>query len=105
MKKDNNPAININCKEGSCKGCGSAEKIDEVLRREESIRKRTDENGVKWFKAYFGGGAHYRNWLDQTKEVFGEENLFIEEVDFTGLRCFEESDDKAYRIWVKEERK
>lgn len=104
MGKKKDTVTDVSCSQGSCKSCGSAQMIDEVMRREESLKRRTDENGVKWWKAYFGSGAHYRNWLDQTKEVFGEKNLYIEEVPFPGLRCFEESDEKAYRIWVKEER-
>ncbi|MCD6570580.1 MAG: hypothetical protein J7L53_07755 [Deltaproteobacteria bacterium] len=72
------------------------------MRQEDGIRERVDDKGNKWWKVYFGGGAHFRNWLDQCREIFGEENIEIEEVDFTGLKCFEESGEKAYRIWVKQ---
>jgi hypothetical protein len=81
--------------------CHSAENAAGALHAEENIREKTDEHGVVWSKVYFGSGSHYKNWLKQVYEVFGEENVAIEPVDFTGLACFTESDDKAFRIWVK----
>ena len=72
------------------------------MKREETIREKIDDKGNKWFKVYFGGGAHYKNWLAQSIEIFGRENLEIEEVDFTDLKCFEEDGEKAYRIWAKD---
>jgi len=39
---------------------------------------------------------HIKKWI-------GEENVEVEEVNCTGLKCFEESGEKAYRIWVREE--
>ena len=68
---------------------------------EELIRERVDEKGNTWRKVYFGGGAHFRNWLDQTKELCGKENVEVEEIDSTGFKCFEEGGEKMYRIWVK----
>jgi hypothetical protein len=76
--------------------------VSEKMRQEESIQERTDQKGVKWRKLYFGGGAHFRNWLTQCIEIYGEENIAIEDIDSTGFRCFEESEEKMHRIWVKE---
>jgi hypothetical protein len=81
--------------------CHSAENAAGALHAEENIREKIDENGVIWSKVYFGSGAHYKNWLQQVYELFGEDHVAVEPVDFTGLACFTESEDKAYRIWVK----
>jgi hypothetical protein len=78
------------------------EKMRELVAREESVRERIDENGEKWTKKYFGGGAHFLNWLEQYKEVYGEKNVRIEEIDSRGFSCFEKGNEKMYRIWVKE---
>ena len=74
----------------------------ERMRQEEGIRERVDEKGNRWMKVYFGGGAHFRNWLEQYIEIYGEENVEVEGVNCAGLKCFEESGEKAYRIWVRE---
>jgi len=71
----------------------------ERLAQEELVREKIDEQGNRWRKVYFGGGAHFRNWLEQCREL-GE--VEVEEVDATGLKCFEESGEKLYRIWVRE---
>ena len=76
------------------------ERERERLAQEELIRERIDEKGNRWRKVYFGGGAHFRNWLEQCREL-GE--VEVEEVDSTGFKCFEESGEKLYRIWMKEE--
>jgi len=78
------------------------EEIRERIALEEEIRERRDAKGNKWIKLYFGGGAHFRNWLSQIEEIYGRENIEIEEMDPTGFKCFEESQEKLYRIWVKE---
>ncbi len=91
----------------ACDGAGLCQIADDVagvLQGEESIREKTDSYGNTWSKVYFGSGAHFKNWLSQVLEIFGEENVEVEPVDFTGLKCFEESEDKAYRIWVKKQR-
>ena len=75
--------------------------IEERMRREEQVKEKKDEKGNKWQKLYFGGGAHFRNWLEQCKEIYGEENLEIEEVDPTGFKCFEEGGGSIYRIWAR----
>jgi hypothetical protein len=62
------------------------------------VKERTDEKGSKWRKVYFGGGAPFRNWLEQCKEL-GE--VQVEEVDPTGFKCYEEGGEKLFRIWVK----
>ena len=71
----------------------------ERLAQEELVREKVDEQGNRWRKVYFGGGAHFKNWLEQCREL-GE--VEVEEVDATGFRCFEESGEKLYRIWMKE---
>jgi hypothetical protein len=76
--------------------------IQQRMAEEEKIQQRVDEDGTKWMKVYFGGGAHFRNWLSQFVELKGEENVKVEEADSTGFRCYEESGEKMYRIWVKD---
>lgn len=70
----------------------------ECFAREEGVFERVDEHGGLWRKVYVGGGAHFRNWLEQFKEL-GE--VQVEEVEPEGLRCFEEAGEKLYRVWVK----
>ena len=72
------------------------------MAEEEKIRQRVDENGNRWTKVYFGGGAHFRNWLGQFIELKGEDNVNVEEADSRGFQCYEESGEKMYRIWVKD---
>ena len=72
------------------------------IAEEQEVQEKTDTEGNRWKKVYFGGGAHFRNWLSQLLEVWGEDNVQVEEVDSAGLRCFEESGEKTYRIWVKQ---
>ena len=74
------------------------ERERERLAQEELIRERIDEKGNRWRKVYFGGGAHFRNWLEQCREL-GE--VEVEEVDSAGFKCFEEGGEKLYRIWMK----
>ena len=76
--------------------------IRQRVAEEEEVRKKIDENGAEWTKVYFGGGAHYRNWLSQFIELKGEENVEVEEIDSTGFQCYEESGEKMYRIWIKD---
>ena len=68
----------------------------------EKVRQRVDEDGTQWTKVSFGGGAHFRNWLSQSVELKGEENVKIEEGDSRGFQCYEEGGEKMYRIWVKD---
>lgn len=77
---------------------------EERMKQEEQVREKRDKKGNKWRKLYFGGGAHFINWLQQCKEIYGEENLEVEEVDSAGFKCFEESGEKMYRIWARIER-
>jgi len=72
--------------------------VQERMAEEELVTERVDEKGIKWIKVYFGGGAHFQNWLVQCKEM-GE--VMVEEVDPTGFKCFEEGKEKLYRIWMK----
>ena len=81
-------------------------KHESMIRRrmaeEETIREKIDKNGNRWTKVYFGGGAHFKNWLSQFIELNGEENVKVEEADSRGFQCYEESGEKMYRIWVKD---
>jgi len=70
------------------------------LAQEELVKEKVDAQGNKWRKVYFGGGAHFQNWLEQCREL-GE--VEVEEVDSRGFKCFEEAGGKMYRIWMKEE--
>ncbi len=72
--------------------------IQERMAEEEQVQEKIDAQGIKWRKAYFGGGEHFKNWLAQCKEL-GE--VMVEEVDSTGYKCFEEGGEKLYRIWLR----
>lgn len=72
--------------------------VQEVMAEEERPQERIDPDGNRWRKVYVGGGEHFRNWLAQCKEL-GE--VKIEEVDASRFRCFSESGEKMYRIWMK----
>ena len=72
--------------------------IQERMAAEEQVREKTDAQGRRWKKAYFGGGEHFKNWLAQCKEL-GE--VMVEEVNSTGYKCFEEDGEKLYRIWLR----
>jgi hypothetical protein len=78
------------------------ETIQELMAREKFVKERIDKNGETWIKKYVGGGAHFLNWLEQYKEVYGEKSVQIEEIDPAGFSCFEKGGEKMYRIWVKE---
>jgi len=69
---------------------------------EEKIHEKTDGEGNRWTKVYFGGGAHLENWLSQFIEIRGPENVEAEEIDSSGFTCYEGSGEKMYRIWVRE---
>jgi len=75
-----------------------SEEVRERLAEEERVRERIDDKGNRWIKVYFGGGAHFRNWLEQAKEL-GE--VEVEEVSSEGFKCFEATGEKLYRIWLK----
>jgi len=72
--------------------------LQERIAEEELVQVRTDKEGNRWRKVYFGGGEHFENWLAQCREL-GE--VMVEEVDSTGYKCFEEGGEKLYRIWMK----
>jgi hypothetical protein len=79
----------------------------DIVRRwmaeEESIQQKTDSDGKKWHKAYFGSGAHYLGWLEQFQEVYGRDRIMVEEADASVLQCYHDSGEKMYRIWVRDE--
>ena len=74
--------------------------VQERIAQENLVTEKIDEKGIKWRKIYFGGGAHFRNWLEQAKEL-GE--VEVEEIDSKGFQCFEEGGEKMFRIWLKAE--
>lgn len=78
------------------------ETVQEKMAQEELVREKVDDRGNKWEKVYFGGGAHFRNWLNQFLELWGEDSVEVEEADSRGFQCYEESGEKMYRIWVRE---
>ena len=80
-----------------------ASREEQALAKEELVRERVDEQGTVWRKVYFGGGPHFRNWLEQTIELCGRENVDVEEADPKGLQCYEQGGEKVYRIWVRSE--
>ena len=75
--------------------------IREKMAQEELVEEKIDRQGNKWRKVYFGGGAHFRNWLAQYQELGFE--IEVEEIDSTGFKCFEDSGEKMHRIWIKEQ--
>ena len=77
----------------------------ELLDEEDKVREKVDARGNKWRKVYFGGGPHFQNWLEQTIELCGKNNVEVEEVKIAGLSCFSEGGEGMYRIWVKEGKK
>jgi hypothetical protein len=83
------------------KGCSEKSPGGEGLRTETTREEKTDSSGIRWRKVYTGGGAHFRHWLDQFKEIYAEENLSVEEEDPAGFACFEQSGEKMYSIWLK----
>jgi hypothetical protein len=76
--------------------------IQQRMAEEEKIQQKVDEDGTKWVKVYFGGGAHFRNWLSQFIELKGEDNVKVDEADSRGFQCYEESGEIMYRIWIKD---
>ena len=76
--------------------------VRQRIAEEERVREKVDDEGKKWKKVYFGGGAHFRNWLSQFVELKGEDDVRVEEADSRGFQCYEESGEKMYRIWVKD---
>lgn len=72
--------------------------IRERIAQEELVKEKIDEKGNMWRKVYFGGGTHFRNWLEQCRQL-GE--VQIEEIDPKGLKCYEESGERLYRIWMR----
>jgi len=43
--------------------------IQQRMAEEELVREKTDAQGRRWRKVYFGGGEHFKNWLGQCKEL------------------------------------
>ena len=84
---------------------GDVEEIErEKIAQEESIKERIDAEGNTWKKVYWGGGAHFKNWLEQAQELADamESEIEVEEIEAAGLTCYEQGGEKLYRIWLKE---
>ena len=81
---------------------GTDNPIRQRMAEEETIQHKVDIDGTRWTKVYFGGGLHYKNWLSQCIELKGIENVETEVIDAAGFRCYEQSGEKMYRIWVKD---
>jgi hypothetical protein len=60
--------------------------IGERMKEESQLRERIDEKGNK---------------LEQCREIYGEEDVEVEEVNAIGFKCFEEGGEKIYRIWAR----
>ncbi len=75
--------------------------FSEIMNGEDAVREKTDQHGNKWKKVYTGGGSHFTNCFDQYKEIYGEENIMVEECDTAVGKCYTESNEKMKRIWVK----
>jgi hypothetical protein len=75
--------------------------VQERIAEEDLVQERHDEKGNRWQKIYFGGGEHYPHWLEQFKEL-GE--VQVEEVDSRGFKCFEDSGEKLFRVWLKKDK-
>lgn len=82
-------------------GADEEQRERRILEAEENVRSRRDEDGTLWRKVYFGGGEHLRNWLAQCRELAGEENVKLEQVEAKGLTCFEQGGEGLFRIWVR----
>ena len=82
-------------------GCSGKGPDADGVQAEARAEERMDASGNRWRKVYTGGGAHFRHWLEQFKEIYGEENLVVEEDDPSGYTCFEQSGEPMFSIWLK----
>ena len=82
-------------------GCGGKPPDGQGCHGGTMREERTDASGTRWRKVYTGGGAHFRHWLEQFKEIYAEENLSVEEEDPAGFACFEQSGEKMYSVWLR----
>ncbi len=76
--------------------------VRQRMAEEEEVRRRVDKEGNRWIKVYFGSGAHFRNWLGQAIGLKGKQHVMVGKADSRGFQCYEESGEKMYRIWLKE---
>lgn len=76
--------------------------VRQRMAEEEKVQEKTDRNGDRWMKVYFGSGTHFRSWLSQFIELKGKKNVKVEGIDSRGFVCYEGSGEKMYRIWVRE---
>jgi hypothetical protein len=83
-----------------CKTTRSVEIMGTVA-NENDVYERFDAEGNRWYKAYVGGGEHFKNWLEQAREL-GE--VQVEEIPPGQYQCYRESGEAMFRIWVKEKK-
>lgn len=72
--------------------------------QEELVVEKLDENGATCVKKYVGEGSHFANWLEQYEEIYGKENVAVEEVAAPDFSCYKQGKEKMFRIWVKEKK-
>jgi hypothetical protein len=65
------------------------------------VVERLDKDGVRRVKKYVGGGVHFDNWLEQSREGYGAENVEMEEIAVPKSSCYEKEREIIFRIWVK----
>ncbi len=78
--------------------------VNELMKKERAVSEKIDKEGNRWKKVYFGGGSHFTNWLNQYLEIYGDENIEVEEPETSVCECYKEGGEKMKRIWVKEKR-
>jgi len=84
-----------------CSDCQQdSSQCEVLLRKEAEFQEFTDEAGNWWRKVYFGGGSHLQNWVEQSNEIYGPANIFVEEVDYGEMPCFNQGE-HAFRIWAR----
>ena len=86
-------------------GQGTEEETERArIAQEELVKEKVDAEGNTWKKVYWGGGAHFKNWLEQAQELADamESEIEVEEIEAAGLTCYEQGGEKLYRIWIKE---
>ena len=74
------------------------------IQQENNVVEKIDAQGNVWKKAYFGSGSHFNHWLEQFIEIYGEENIEVEEYRQSELSCFGDGSDVLKRIWVKQKK-
>ncbi len=74
------------------------------MKEENRVIEKKDKQGNIWKKAYFGSGSHFNHWLAQYIEIYGKENIEVEEYMSSELNCFSGGSEALKRIWVKQKK-